>query len=144
MITRQEILGNRKISAVKQCKPLRSSQSKKNIFSEFPRVSPGDQPRPKEPKDTGYEIPEIEICERFFDCLPHSEIATFCHRNLALKNSNIPESLLTTNLLAKEPEDSGYEIADQGARASAADRKDHEVSERERIFFSTDLHTNVR
>ena len=43
-------------SAVKQCKPLRSSQSKKLKIFGFPRVSPGDHPLPKDPEDPGYEI----------------------------------------------------------------------------------------
>ena len=52
-----ETLGNwnfsyRRISAVKQCKPLRSSQSKNlNIF-DFLRISLGDQPLTKEPEDS--------------------------------------------------------------------------------------------
>ena len=45
----------RRISAVKQCKPLWGSQSKKFYFFEFPRVSPCD-PLTKEPEDSGYEI----------------------------------------------------------------------------------------
>ena len=43
-----------RISAVKQWKLLRGSQSKKNVFFDFSRVSPGDQPLAKEPDDSGY------------------------------------------------------------------------------------------
>ena len=46
----------RSISAVKQCKPLRSSQSKQFDFFEFSRVSPGALPLTKKPEDSGYEI----------------------------------------------------------------------------------------
>ena len=46
----------RKISAVKQWKPLRGSQSKNLIFFEFPRVSTGAHPLTKKPEDSGYEI----------------------------------------------------------------------------------------
>ena len=42
---------------MKQCKPLRGSQLKKNLFFfEFSRVSPSDQPLAKDPDDSGYEI----------------------------------------------------------------------------------------
>ena len=44
----------RRISAVKQCKPLQGSQS--IIFFEFSRVSPGAHPLTKKPEDSGYEI----------------------------------------------------------------------------------------
>ena len=43
----------RRISAVKQCKPLQSSQLKK---LEFFRVSPGAHLLTKKPEDSGYEI----------------------------------------------------------------------------------------
>ena len=46
----------RRISAVKQCKPLRSSHLIFFFFVEFSRVSPGDQSLAKEPEDSGYEI----------------------------------------------------------------------------------------
>ena len=47
---------HRLISAVKQCKLLRDSQSKNLIFFEFSRVSPGAHPLTKKPEDSGYEI----------------------------------------------------------------------------------------
>ena len=43
----------RKISAVKQWKPLRGSQSKNLIFFEFSRVSTGAHPLTKKPEDSG-------------------------------------------------------------------------------------------
>ena len=47
----------RRISAVKQCKPLRSSQSKNSFFFRIPsRVSPGAHPLTKKPEDSGYEV----------------------------------------------------------------------------------------
>ena len=46
----------RKISAVKQWKPLRGSQSKNLFFFEFSRVSTGAHPLTKKPEDSGYEI----------------------------------------------------------------------------------------
>ena len=48
----------RKISAVKQCKPLRGSQSKIFFFFEFSRVSTGAHSVTKKPEDSGYEIAE--------------------------------------------------------------------------------------
>ena len=45
-----------RISAVKQCKPLRGSQSKNLFFFEFSRVSPGDHTQTKTPENSGYEI----------------------------------------------------------------------------------------
>ena len=53
-----------RISTVKQCKPLRDSQSTKcNNFFEFSRVSPGNQSLAKEPEDSGYEI---AVCNKKF------------------------------------------------------------------------------
>ena len=46
----------RRISAVKQWKPLRNSQSENLNFFEVPRVSPGAHPLTKKPEDSGYEI----------------------------------------------------------------------------------------
>ena len=46
----------RRISAVKPCKPLRSSQSKNLNFFEFSRVSPGTHPLTKNREDSVYEI----------------------------------------------------------------------------------------
>ena len=45
-----------RISAVTQCKPLRSSQSKNLKFFEVSRVSPGAHRLTKKPEDSGYEI----------------------------------------------------------------------------------------
>ena len=52
----------RRISAVKQWKPLRCSQSKNLNFFEFSRVSPGAHPLTKKPEDSGYEIVDNLIC----------------------------------------------------------------------------------
>ena len=49
-------LHHRRISAIKQWKPLCSSQSKKLTFFEFFRVSPGAHPLTKKPEDYEYEI----------------------------------------------------------------------------------------
>ena len=47
---------HRRISAVKQWKPLRNSQSKNLIFFDVPKFSPGAHPVTKKPEDSGYEI----------------------------------------------------------------------------------------
>ena len=44
------------ISAVKQWKPLRNSQSKNLNFFQVPRVSPGAHPLTKTPEDSEYEF----------------------------------------------------------------------------------------
>ena len=46
----------RRISAVKQWKPLRDSQSKKIEFFRCPQSLPGVAPLTKKPEDSGYEI----------------------------------------------------------------------------------------
>ena len=46
----------RKISAVKQWKSLKGSQSKNLNFFKFPRISTGAHPLTKKPEDSGYEI----------------------------------------------------------------------------------------
>ena len=46
----------RRISAVKQWKPLRNSQSKKLNFFRCPQSLPGVAPLTKKPEDSGYEI----------------------------------------------------------------------------------------
>ena len=45
----------RKISAIKHCRAV-MGQPSKSVFIYFLRVSAGDQPLAKEPKDSGYEI----------------------------------------------------------------------------------------
>ena len=68
---------NRRISAVKQWKPLRSSQSKNLHFFEFSRVSPGAYPLTKKPEDSRNEIGSS---------LMKSEVALSIHKYLVFIN----------------------------------------------------------
>ena len=52
---------NRRISVVKQWKPLQNSQSKNLNFFEVPRVSPSTHPLTKKPEDSGYEIGSLTV-----------------------------------------------------------------------------------
>ena len=83
----------RRISAVKQWKPLRDSQSKKLNFFDVPQSLPGVAPLTKKPEDSGYEIGVYVTAESSSHVSPilsclflHLELATLAVQSHVIGN----------------------------------------------------------